>query len=393
MNPKLNTWKSGLVLLSLFFLGPTVGAHSWAEQLTVIAPNGTFIGSPGYPRGYVPRSAPGFADPKMMYLVPQVLQPSDLLCKETQRKQVQSDGSPRLQASAGAAIAVRYQENGHVTLPENTPGKPLNRGTVYVYGTAEPKEDEKFMDVHNVWNKEGTGGDKRGVLLSVGDYDDGRCYQVNDKTISTKRQSEFSHTTEDPMGADLWCQQDIRLPSNAPSGKPYTLYWVWDWPTDSSVAPPNGKPEIYTTCMDVDLVASAGTQSYAAASYIHDQSLNRAAIPSQFAEIFGSGASPGPAPSSSKAAPSMAPSSSGPAPAPAPSLSKALTSMAPSSSKFAPAPAPNSSNAAVSLKTSKFESSPTKVPAVSQGVATVTSFVTMMKTILPSSYTASTGPN
>ncbi|OJJ35504.1 hypothetical protein ASPWEDRAFT_172305 [Aspergillus wentii DTO 134E9] len=286
-------------------LATTANAHSWVEQLTVIAANGTFVGSPGYARGNVPRTTPDFSDKAMTWLNPSNggtnLSATDMMCKETQRKQKQTDGSPRLEASAGAAIALRFQENGHVTLPQNQPGKPKNRGTVYVYGTTEPKEDEKLLDVHKSWNKDGTGGDKRGVLLSKQNFDDGRCYQVNGGSISTNRQAKFKHTANQLMGADLWCQQDIALPSNAPTGKPYTLYWVWDWPTAPGVDPtyPNGKPEVYSTCMDVDVVDSPTSRSRVAFGYDKDQSLDTAAIPGQFAELHGSGASQGTEDSSS----------------------------------------------------------------------------------------------
>ncbi|KAL2857127.1 hypothetical protein BJY01DRAFT_242521 [Aspergillus pseudoustus] len=272
-----------LILLALLFT-TTTWAHSWVEQLTVIAPNGSFIGAPGYPRGNVLRSNPAFSDTAMTYLA------EDYLCKDTQRTQTQTEGSPRLQASAGAAIALRFQENGHVTLPETQPGKPKNRGTVYVYGTTSPKDDEKLADVHKVWNSDGSGGDKRGVLLAKRKYDDGRCYQVNGGTISQQRQSEYPHEADQYMGADIWCQSDIAIPSNAPSGNPYTIYWVWDWPTEAGVDPnlPNGKQEIYTTCMDVDVGAASVHQSRVAVAYDHDQSLNRASMPDQFAEIYNS---------------------------------------------------------------------------------------------------------
>ena len=280
-----------LLLLSLTFTGTS--AHSWVEQLTVIAPNGTFVGSPGYPRGNALRTSADYSDTSMTYLA------TDNLCKDTQQKQMQTDKSPRLQASPGAPIALRYQENGHVTLPDTQKGKPKNRGTVYVYGTTDPKEGEKLADVHKVWNRDGTGGDKRGVLLSTQNYDDGRCYQVNDGPISKSRQAQFPHPADQLMGADLWCQHDLALPANAPSGKPYTLYWVWDWPTARGVDPglPDGKQEIYTTCMDVD-VTGGGPQMkpLVAAESIPDQPLNSAAIPSQFAQIMGSSGSSNPRP-------------------------------------------------------------------------------------------------
>jgi hypothetical protein len=192
--------------------------------------------------------------------------------------------------SAGAAIALRYQENGHVTLPETLPGKPRNRGTIYVYGTTKPKEDEKFLDVHKVWNEDGTGGDRRGFLLAKRNYDDGRCYQINGESISTRRQAEFPHEDDPYMGSDLWCQADIAIPNDAPSGKPYTLYWVWDWPTAPGVDPndKNGKQEVYTTCMDVDVVDRSNSRMDQAAKYDYGQSLNGASIPEQFNELYGS---------------------------------------------------------------------------------------------------------
>lgn len=278
----------------------TTRAHSWIEQLTVIAPNGTFVGPPGYARGNVLRTSPGFSDPTMTYLIPpdgssNVILPTDQMCMATQRTFNQTDGSPRLQAAPGAAIALRYQENGHVTLPQNQPGKPANRGHVYVYGTTDPRANESFLAIHNVWNSQGTGGDGRGVLLSVQNFDDGRCYQVNNGNISEYRQEKFKHVANQLMGANLWCQQDIRLPSNLPVGKPYTLYWVWDWPTAPHVDPnlPDGKIEMYTTCMDIDIVDSPIVHDYrdgdaesgSDGGFVANQPLDNAAIPSQFLEL------------------------------------------------------------------------------------------------------------
>ncbi|KAJ5430160.1 hypothetical protein N7491_007176 [Penicillium cf. griseofulvum] len=280
-----------IVLIVLFALYTPTHAHSWVEQLTVIAPNGTFVGTPGYARGNYLRTTPGFNDNTMNYLIPplparenltQIL-PTDKMCKDTQQDQTQSDGSPRLKASAGAAIALRYLENGHVTKPDPSLRKPENRGTVYVYGTTEPKTGEKILDIHGAWTHDGTGGDGRGVLLSVQDFDDGRCYEANDSPISQNRQAKYPHTATLPMGSNLWCQQDIQLPSDAPNGKPYTLYWVWDWPTAAGVDPVKdpAKAQIYTTCMDVDVVNAVSKQAMKI-DYESDQDLNNAAIPSQF---------------------------------------------------------------------------------------------------------------
>lgn len=64
------------------------------------------------------------------------------------------------------------------------------------------------------------------------------------------------------MGANLWCQNDIALPTDIPTGKPYTLYWVWDWPTEPGVDPnlPKGKAELYTTCIEIDVIAKPGSK-------------------------------------------------------------------------------------------------------------------------------------
>lgn len=268
-----------------------VRAHSWVEQLMVIGPDGTFVGQPGYPRGNVLRDTPGFSDSAMTYLIPpndqgsNAILPSTPICAPTQRTPNQTDGSPRLRAPVGAAIALRYQENGHVTLPDNPPGKPPNRGTVYIYGTTQPRENDTLLAIHKVWNRAGTGGDGRGVLLSARGFDDGRCYQINNGPISTTRQVLFPHEPDELMGADLWCQQDIVLPENLPTGEPYTLYWVWDWPT---LGFNKRQEEIYTTCIDIDIIE--GHVSHARFNVREDivaqKDLNNAAIPSQLAELL-----------------------------------------------------------------------------------------------------------
>ncbi|EEP76859.1 conserved hypothetical protein [Uncinocarpus reesii 1704] len=292
------TAKALMAFLFSVSMTPLVAGHSWVEQLMNIAPNGTFVGDPGYPRGNIRRGTPEFNDPAMTYLLPpntrpagSGLQPGDNICKETQRKLEQTQGSPRLKASPGAAIALRFQENGHVTLPDAQPGKPKNRGYVYVYGTTDPRPDDKILSIHKVWNSAGTGGDRRGMLLSRQNFDDGRCYQINDKPISKLRQAKFPHEANQLMGADMWCQQDIALPQNVPVGKPYTLYWVWDWPTAPSVDPglPKGKLEIYTTCMDIDIIEKPLSNKLAIAQggegYVKGQPLNNAALPSQLAQL------------------------------------------------------------------------------------------------------------
>ncbi|KAL8700252.1 MAG: hypothetical protein Q9201_005549 [Fulgogasparrea decipioides] len=291
------TTKSSLALAAAT-LAASVSAHSWVEDISVIANNGTFVGEPGYPRGFAKRGPGVNPDKEMVHLLPpngrptgnQILD-SDPICMPSQQQPKQSDGSPMLKAAPGDMVALRYQENGHVTLPQNQPGKPSNRGTVYIYGTTQPSPDDKFLSIHKVWNPDGTGGDKRGKLLATESFDDGQCYQMNGGQISTQRQGQFKHKADPIMGQDLWCQNNFRIPRDAPSGKPYTVYWVWDWDTAPGTAgQPKGLQEKYTTCMDISVSQTQGNaQSHAnlpgSVHYAEGQDLNSAAIPNYVQQL------------------------------------------------------------------------------------------------------------
>ncbi|KAL8731899.1 MAG: hypothetical protein Q9181_004150 [Wetmoreana brouardii] len=334
------TTKSSFALAAAT-LAASVSAHSWVEDISVIASNGTFVGEPGYPRAFAKRGPGVNPDKEMVHLLPpngrstgnQILD-SDPICMPSQQQPKQSDGSPMLKAAPGDMVALRYQENGHVTLPQNQPGKPSNRGTVYIYGTTQPSPDDKFLSIHKVWNPDGTGGDKRGKLLATESFDDGQCYQVNGGQISTQRQGQFKHKADPIMGQELWCQNNFKIPKDAPSGKPYTVYWVWDWDTAPGTAgQPKGLQEKYTTCMDISVSQTQGNaQSHAnlpgSVRYAEGQDLNSAAIPNYIQQL-GSGDNifyPGSVPSGKAAAaqPSTAESGSSQssAAAPAPSTSQ-----------------------------------------------------------------------
>lgn len=244
-------------------------AHTWIEQMVVISNNGLYQGDYGYPRGFVARTDPGFDGFSDDYLLPTAasgrlrINGSDLLCHPAQRTQNQSNEKyPRLQVAPGDWFAMKYAENGHVTLPANQKGKPLHGGTVFVFGTTEPKDDEKITDVMD-WTADGSGGDKRGKLLAAQNFDDGRCYQINPSNNSTMRQVQFAKDYPDDLYSkdEQWCESDVQLPTDAPTGKIYTLYWVWQWPTAvGTVDIEMGKDEYYTTCADVDVVASPGKE-------------------------------------------------------------------------------------------------------------------------------------
>ncbi|KAI9704950.1 MAG: hypothetical protein M1836_006730 [Candelina mexicana] len=326
-----------------------VDAHSWVERTMVIANNGTFVGAPGYSRGNVLRTNPSFNDGAMTNLLPSngspagnKIQDSDPICKSTQQQQTQTDGSPRLKVEAGGMVAILYQENGHVTFPDRPPGKAPGSGMVYVYGTSDPKPDDKFNAIYGQWNADGSGGDKRGKLLTNQTFDDGQCYQVNGGPVSTERQAKFKKPSDALMGGDLWCQTDIKLPTDLPTGKPYAIYWIWNWDTQKGTAGlPNGLIERYTNCMDFDIVAGNNARDLAGASYIDGQPLNNAAVASKFKAMVGSASNGNSQGSQSSSAPqqnnAQAPATS--AQSPQPSSSQGST-VPPAKSTAAPSPSP-----------------------------------------------------
>ncbi|KAF2090178.1 hypothetical protein K490DRAFT_34959, partial [Saccharata proteae CBS 121410] len=249
------------IVVSAALLGQAV-AHTWIDQLSVVGSNGSFAGDYGYVRGYVARTDTGFNGDSNLWLLPALdagrvrINSSDFICKDTQRTQNQTSSWPRLSAAPGDYVAMKYSENGHVTLPGNQPGKPEKGGTVFMFGTTEPKDDEKMMDVLQ-WTKDGSGGDKRGKLLAANNYDDGRCHQINGGDISTKRQQEFPDEIPGQPGShsELYCESNFQVPTDQATGKALTIYWVWEWPTAvGTEGLPLGKDEWYTACADVDVV-------------------------------------------------------------------------------------------------------------------------------------------
>jgi hypothetical protein len=222
-----------------------------------------------------------------------------------------------LEAAAGDKVAIMYLENGHTTIPENQPNKPRNRGTVFLYGTSEPAEQEKLFDVHLLWNKDGTGGDKRGRLLATRNFDDGQCYQPNNRPLALQRASQLSNQGANP-NEELSCQTAVSLPDNLKPGSIYTVYWYWDWPdlnpdeidmdaTENGVFPwagsfmrdgkdPTGLPasviarnESYSSAIDIKIVErtpTLGAVTVGAANFIQNQNVYSQAIRQQMENNF-----------------------------------------------------------------------------------------------------------
>jgi len=266
------TMKRALAAAALTAFIGTSNAHSWIEEMQAIGDNGSYTGDYGYTRGYMARTEGGFNGDSVDYLLPPLssgrtrINGRDLLCHPSQRTSNYTTDYPQLQIASGGYIAIKYLENGHVTLPDTQKGKPKAGGTVFIYGTTQPSETEKIANVLE-WTANGTGGDKRGTLIASQNFDDGRCHQLNSGTISLQRQKDFPDRVagQPTSQSEQWCENDVQIPASiAKAGETLTLYWVWQWPTapgeDSSL--PDGKDEYYTSCSDVkivDTVADVGT--------------------------------------------------------------------------------------------------------------------------------------
>ncbi|RDA92898.1 hypothetical protein CP533_3846 [Ophiocordyceps camponoti-saundersi (nom. inval.)] len=221
---------TGLVVLLATTLFGIAKSHSWIESAFVLAPNGSYIGPEGFPRGYIPRTDPSFNDKEAQHLIPDG---AFYTGNEVINKFPPSANNPQfplLQAAPGQRVAISHLENGHVSLPQNQANKPLNRGTVFLYGTSQPKDQEKLFDVHLRWNQDGTGGDGRGRLLATRNYDDGQCYQSNQSPIAQQRVGRLAADGAQ-LDRELRCQTIITVPADAKPGSVYTVYWYWDWPT------------------------------------------------------------------------------------------------------------------------------------------------------------------
>lgn len=238
-----------------------VNAHTWVEKVYRIASNGTFVDPAGYPRNFIPRTQ-AFNETDALNQIPvagQEVTEQTLMCKGT--KGVQPAGYPSLAAAPKDIVALTYEENGHVTGFTTKAGKPAGRGTVFVYGTTQSLPTDTYLGIHRVWNTEGTGGDKRGKLIAVQPFDDGRCFQAQSGKGQTTTDAERQAAINFPPNTELPCQTDVTLPTDIGTSGTYSLYWVWEWPTLYS----NGAiqtNESYTSCIDINLtsqpVAPAG---------------------------------------------------------------------------------------------------------------------------------------
>ena len=171
----------------------------------------------------------------------------DPICMPSQQTYNYTERYVPLYVPIAGNISLQYQENGHVTKP-HVPSAHKTPGMTYVYGTNQSEAEDKLLDIFQVWNWGGSGGDRRGRLIGESPFDDGECYQANPNPppnppnlIYEERKQDFG---PDPFhGDNRWCQSVVSIPADVGVGR-YTLYWVWNDSTDDTTS-------IYTTCMDI----------------------------------------------------------------------------------------------------------------------------------------------
>ena len=136
---------------------------------------------------------------------------------------------------------LRYNENGHVTKPWNSPSKPTP-GLIWVYGTEQPTPQDTLSSIYGVW--QAGNSTSPGSLLGVFPFDDGSCYQYStDSPVALQR--EEAHPTT-PRGDTLLCNITVNLPTTI-QGNVYTMYWVWEYFSS------DGTPDLYTSCLDLNI--------------------------------------------------------------------------------------------------------------------------------------------
>lgn len=280
-------------------------AHTWADELRVIARNGTMSSAVGYARAYEPRLTNYHPDNNVNKLPLTNIPDNTPICAPNQIPGAKpADPTYNiLSAAPGDFVAVRYLENGHVTEPTQadtaTQGKGFGSGLVYIYGTADSKATDMFNSIHKVWNKDGTGGDKRGKLLAVQYFDDMACFLAGSSnghlfvdgptgnvTLAVARQEAYNFTV-DPAdssnGANLLCQTDFQIPVDVQANKDYSIYWVWDWPTMDKTTGQRIINETYTSCADIAITGAVNNEPVA---YVAPQNLHSAAQWSQMVNPF-----------------------------------------------------------------------------------------------------------
>ncbi|GAO50185.1 hypothetical protein SAICODRAFT_27712 [Saitoella complicata NRRL Y-17804] len=207
-----------------------VQGHSWIDTITSVN-NSSNV---GYPRGYM-----GHIDAYETYGL--INQPDTAsLCRVNQRDPTDyTTEYPRLSTYAGDSIVASYTENGHVTKDKLAPNGTTRPGTYNWYwtGVAYGGGDSatSSSQLHTLSDLSDST-----LLSGPHDFDDGKCAVDSDNSLG--------------RDGPIPCEGTFTIPSGTAPGL-YMLAWVWNFPKVLE----EGYQEIYTTCMDVEVLAVSGT--------------------------------------------------------------------------------------------------------------------------------------
>ncbi|EPS41681.1 hypothetical protein H072_4390 [Dactylellina haptotyla CBS 200.50] len=240
-----------IILLLAILSGNVVDGHSWVDELSC-ASGPFFTSNPakGYIRNYVGRQSTQIDSLTTFRILD--LSSKQMVCAPRVQSPGQEAGFPKLKATPGDLIRASYLENGHIwqTLAGQN-GPQAKSGTIYWYGTQNPKADRDIASVLK-WTRDGKGGDGQGKLLDITPFDDGVCI-------------ETGHENAGPGRVSGPCKSYFRLPKDAQVGKDYTVYWLWDYSEHFGPAKP-GFIEWYSSCMDIEIVSTGKRTTTGSAS-------------------------------------------------------------------------------------------------------------------------------
>ncbi|KXH68193.1 hypothetical protein CSAL01_11477 [Colletotrichum salicis] len=178
-----------------------------------------------------------------------------------------------LKAAPGDFVGLRYQENGHVTLPDIPVNKPPNRGTI--------------------------GGHRTG-RVEMGEVG----FSQPDTTMTasaTKLTADRSrYRDNNSSGKPRWIPKALVFGAKQSSGFPKSSSVSKSWPGKYGDFPEHGSPreaayltsedvvksEIYGSCAMIEVDSSSRVDSATGEAYIADQDVNNIGIKKQLENLF-----------------------------------------------------------------------------------------------------------
>ena len=183
-----------------------------------------------------------------------ILLSTNLIYKDSQLQPNQTVGSLILFTHPSSTLLLIYQENGYVTLFNQTLGKIFFRN-VFVYRMDQSLLLDTLEGIYNIQTPDSSSGNTKRCFLKEALFNDGTCYQINSSPELYRWRVLLQQHHKSFKGNDLWYKIEVTFSKGLVRGSLYILYQVWNWPT--VVNPPvlpKGKIEIYTTCINILII-------------------------------------------------------------------------------------------------------------------------------------------